>query len=288
MVQPEITVRKPTLPFERDIPHHYLGGNPVKTQFFNALNLAFPDGERFFVRAVNDHKARIEDPKLLAEIRAFSGQEGQHANQHERFFQVLARQGYEVDSMLSRMRRMSRWATRNLPRSLRLSMTAGAEHYTATLASLVFKHDLVGECDPTLRDLIEWHALEEIEHKHVAYDVLQKLYRYNYPLRILGYVVASLFVAAWAYAGTRELLLQDGRARRLSLAGYRRARNAALADKTVRRFRVDMRRALLDYLRPGFHPNQHDDTALLSTHRAVVEQRVLPGQVGRDVSPTPA
>jgi len=270
-----IPIRRPKLDFEREVPRFFLEGNPLKTHFFNALNLAFPDGERFFVKAVQEHKDRITDPRLLAEIAAFSGQEGQHARQHERFFVVLARQGYEVEGMLGRFRKIAQFTNRYVPSSVRLSITAGAEHYTATMASLVFEHDMLSDCDVTLRDLIQWHAIEEIEHKHVAYDVLVALYPYNYPLRILGFAVASAFIGIWTVLGMRALLLQDGRARRMTRAQFVEGRRA-LRDPKTTRFRVGLRKQLLGYFRPGFHPCQQDDMPLLERFRPEIDRRLLP------------
>lgn len=268
-----IPVRRPRLDFEREVPRFYLENNPVKTHFFNALNLAFPDGERFFVKAVQDHKHRIAEPGLLAEIQAFSGQEGQHARQHERFFVVLGRQGYDVGGMLGRFRRIVQLSNRHLPRGLRLSVTAGAEHYTASMASLVLSHAMLDDCDSTLRQLIEWHAIEEIEHKHVAYDVLVTLHRHNYPLRIAGFLIATAFIGTWTLLGMRALLLQDGRAGRLSRAQYLEGRRGMRNDKT-RRFRRALGRQLLDYFRPGFHPRDHDDTPLLERFRPEIDRRL--------------
>lgn len=48
----EIPVRKIDLPFDDGVPNHWLAGSPFATHFFNDLNLVFPDGERFFIRAV--------------------------------------------------------------------------------------------------------------------------------------------------------------------------------------------------------------------------------------------
>jgi predicted metal-dependent hydrolase len=269
----DIPVRRPKLDFEREVPRFYLEGNPVKTHFFNALNLAFPDGERFFVKAVQDHKQHISDPRLLAEIQAFSGQEGQHARQHERFFTVLARQGYDVETLLARFRKIAQLSNRRLPRALRLSITAGAEHYTASMASLVLEHDMLTDCDSTLRDLIQWHAIEEIEHKHVAYDVLISQHRYNYPLRILGFLIATAFIAIWTLVGMRSLLLQDGRARRLTRAQYLEGRRAMASPKTTR-FRIALRNQLLGYFKPGFHPCQQDDLPLLERFRPEIDRRL--------------
>jgi len=274
MLSQNIPVRRPALDFEREIPRFYLEDNPLKTHFFNAINLAFPDGERFFVRSVHDHLADIEDPALRADVRAFCGQEGQHANQHERFFEVLRRQGYEVDSMVGRVRRIARWSNEHLPRGLRLSMTAGAEHYTATVAGLALDHGMLDDCDSTMRELIEWHAIEEIEHKHVAFDVLRLAHPWNYPLRVAGFAIATLVALVLSYGGTRAFMMQDARARRITQADYITARGK-LRGRKLQRFRRALQWQLLAYLKPGFHPNQHDDAALLERIRPLVDSRLV-------------
>ena len=155
-----ILVRKPRLDFSQPIDRFYLGGNPVKTHIFNALNLLFPDGERFFVKSVHDHAKDIADPQLQRDVRAFAGQEGQHAHQHERFFDVLAQQGYSFERLLDRFQKLARWSKR-VPRSLRLSITAGAEHYTATMAALLLESNMLDESNATMRDLKHCRAREE-------------------------------------------------------------------------------------------------------------------------------
>lgn len=84
--------------------------------------MLFPDGERFFVKSVHDHAAEITDPALLRDMKAFAGQEGQHANQHERFFSVLEQQGYRIDKVLVPFRKLALWS-KTLPRGLRRGET---------------------------------------------------------------------------------------------------------------------------------------------------------------------
>jgi len=273
MTDAAILVRKPRLDFSQSIERFYLGGNPVKTHIFNALNLLFPDGERFFVKSVHDHAKELTDPQLLRDVRAFAGQEGQHAHQHERFFVNLAQQGYSFERLLDRFQRLARWS-KKIPRSIRLSITAGAEHYTATMAAGLLESGILDECDPTMRDLMTWHALEEIEHKHVAYDVLVACYpKTSYPLRLIGFIAASVVIAGFTFAGLRMLLIQDGKRRRLSRAQFEAAR-AELSQGRELRFRKKLRGALLKYFVPGFHPHQQDDRAVLERFTPQVAQIV--------------
>jgi len=256
-----IPVRDPGLAFDASIPRHWLAGNPVATHFFNGLNLVFPDGERFFIRAVSDHASEVADPALREQVRGFFGQEARHAHEHERYFDILRAQGYRVDGFLERFRRFSRWTTKRLPRGVRLSMTAGAEHWTATFGALALEDELLlREAHPTLRNLIVWHATEEIEHKAVAFDVYEDRYGRGptgWLLRVVGYGVATALLFGWTLAGTRMLIAQDGLDRG-TLRGARRELRQNEGGFAPGR----LLRGALAYLRPGFHPNQTDELPL--------------------------
>ncbi len=260
-----IPVRHPELPFDESIPRHFANGNPVASHMFNALNLTFPDGERFFIRAVNDHVAEIEDPALRQQARAFAGQEAVHGREHERYFDVLRAQGYRIDRFLDRFRLFGRLLDR-LPRSVRLAMTAGAEHYTATLGHFALSDEKVQSFHPTMRSLIVWHACEEVEHKAVAYDVMQAS-GISYPVRILGFLLASAALLGWAAAGCRMLLRQDGITREERRALQRQLE--AEADPELVEY---VRGQLRAYFRRDFHPNQVDDLSLAHRRLAEIER----------------
>lgn len=255
--QHAIPVRKPGLHFDQSIPRYWLKNNIVATHFFNGLNMLFPDGERFFVKAVHDHLDRITDPVLLEQAKGFAGQEGQHANQHEKYFDALRAQGYRIDPFLERFHTFIRLTTRWFPASLRLAITAGAEHYTAIFGSGVIEDsELLADAHPAMRKLIIWHATEEIEHKAVAFDVLQATHP-SYLLRIAGYLIATICLFSWAILGTRMLIKQDGVSRRVAREHERRM---MVRDGGAGRRRL--KAMALAYFRPRFHPNDTNELAL--------------------------
>ncbi len=251
----EIPVRKIELPFDADIPNHWLGGSSVATHFFNGLNLVFPDGERFFIRAVQDHVDQITDERLKAQIKGFFGQEGRHAHEHERYFATLTEQGYQIDTFLRRFHRFIKLSNRFIPAAMRLSVTAGAEHYTATLGANALENPFLEQAHPVMRKLIYWHALEEIEHKAVAFEVLRQTHP-SYVLRIAGFAVATICLVIWTLAGTRMLLRQDHIGRDAARAEEQRLRRVT-GDQMERA----IRRGIRAYLRRDFHPDQQDDSA---------------------------
>ena len=259
-----IPVRRPDFDFGGDLPRHWLGGNVLATHFFNGLNLVFPDGERFFIQSVRDRMDAIQDPELLRQVRGFFGQEGRHAHEHERYFEALEAQGYRIRGFLRRFHRFSEWMTRRLPAPLRLAMTAGAEHYTATFGALALEDEaLLEHAHPTMYKLIVWHATEEIEHKAVAFDVLQATHP-SYLLRVAGFLLASLALFGWTLAGTRMLIRQD----RVSRALLRENR-AELRRLDGGRAPRRVWRGIREYLRRDFHPNQVDDLGL--AHRRMLQ-----------------
>lgn len=265
-----IPVRRVRLPFDETIPRAWLAENALETHVFNGLNLVFPDGERFFIRSVHAHLDHVTDPELREQVRAFAGQEANHAHEHERYFEILRAQGYEIDGFLGRFRRFAQWVDRFVPRSLRLAMTAGAEHWTATLGALALTDPLMDEAHPTMRKLILWHAAEEVEHKAVAFDVLRAS-RISWFVRVTGYVLATVILFAWAGAATRMLLRQDGIGRK-QIAELRRA--AEQRGRTGPPARIWQ--GAIAYFRPSFHPNETDD-AKAARERLTELGLALPG-----------
>jgi predicted metal-dependent hydrolase len=237
------------------LPRHWMAGNAAATAISNGINLLFPHGERFFVRSVNHFLAQIDDPELRAQIKGFFGQEGRHAREHDRASAILRRQGFEIDRFLGAYEQITDWIEARTPPALRLAITAAAEHFTATMAEGALRGGMLDACAPEMRALLAWHAAEEIEHKAVAYDVLQRIDP-SYRLRMLGLAMATVLLGGfWLWAST-VLLRQEG----LRWPGaLRQLRALPRRDPVIRSVFV---RGIREYLRPGFHPRQLPNESL--------------------------
>ena len=245
-----IPVRTPELDFDAGIPKLWFRGNSFLTFFFNGLNLTFPEGERVFVRAVHDHKAQVTDPVLLAQIKGFSGQEGAHARAHERLFDALRAQGFDLAPFFDRYLRYIRFVNKRVPAASRLASTAALEHYTSTLALIMFDLDLLRDVHPQMRKLLLWHATEELEHRAVAFDVLRAT-RPGYLLRAWGFIGSSIVLTYWLSVGMRLFVKQS----KVPLGKL--WRDFLRVDRIAgKRLGWRVLKALLVYLRPGFHPNE--------------------------------
>lgn len=251
-------------PFDESIPRHWFAGNPVATHVINGLNLLFPAGERFFVRSVRRYLTRISDPELRAQIKGFSGQEGRHAHEHERYFRTLEAQGYEIRRFLERYERfVYGFLERVLPASVNLAGTAACEHFTATLAEMALTEKFLDRAHPVMRDLLRWHAAEEIEHKAVAFDVLREFHP-SHAIRMVGLAFATICLTAFWIDATRMLLAQDGLSRKELKAALREFLSKQSLGGRV------FSKGIREYTERDFHPWNKDNLRLATEYLASI------------------
>lgn len=258
----EIVVRRFDAGAAADAPEYYFGGDAFKTHFLNGLSLLFPEGERFFIRSVLAYRDQVSDPRLLEEIRSFCAQEAQHTLVHEALNELAARHGYPVASierLVARgLRRLSRRGKTNaFARRLALAITVCMEHFTAILAYQVLTGDEAQfeGLHPGVRALFEWHAVEETEHKGVAFDVYQSTGGGPVALRLTMLLASFLFLLG-AFINTTWLLWHDGNLKRWSTW----ASAAKYLFGPRHGFLVRPARDWLAFFKPGFHPwKQHGD-----------------------------
>ncbi len=212
----------------------------------------FPEFERFFVRSVLYFKDQINDETLLSQINQFAHQESKHAQVHERYFIVLEQQGYKITTFLRRYKRYASFIESMATPKLRLALTAAAEHYTASIAGIVFNNpELLEDINPVMKKLVVWHSTEEIEHRSVAFDVMQAV-GVNYPTRILAFFMTSIDMLLWSTLSSLMLLRQD----KISLLkSFKYKRQFSRQFTGVNK---QMRKMLLAYLRKDFHPSDYD------------------------------
>jgi predicted metal-dependent hydrolase len=252
-------VRRMDFPFAAaGIPRYWMGGSVVGTAIANSLNLVFPDGERFFIRSVNHFIDDIDDPALRERVKRFYGQEGQHAREHERLFEVMREHGYDIDAFLIPYRKLAYQvlAPKFSPK-LRLSITVALEHFTASFAEHVLRKGVLDElAPPVMAELLKWHAAEEIEHKDVAFDVLTRVDD-SYALRVAGLFFATIALSGFWLHGIVALLRQEPNADVRQMASeYIGIRRNNLGPSSA------MPLAFLQYLALDFHPSKVDNDAL--------------------------
>ncbi|WP_274617168.1 metal-dependent hydrolase [Novosphingobium terrae] len=261
-----INVRNHRFLRNSEIKRWWLGNNPVATAWHNALSATFPRGEAFFIDSLKVFREGAS-PELAIEIRNFIAQEAHHSREHLHFNRHIEASGFDLSAIDARLALFIA-KTRVKSDLVNLIVTAVLEHLTTIIAREVLGETPVyRDADAQVLALWRWHAVEEIEHKAVAYDTfLHATRRWSAWRRwrvrcIIAILVTRTFVAH-RWRDTLELLAQDG------ITGWR-ARGSLLAylvlkPGVLRRILPDW----LSFLKPGYHPAKRDDSRLLAAYEA--------------------
>jgi uncharacterized protein len=251
---------------------HWLSGDPVGTAVFNALSLTFPDGERVFMDAVKNYRHLLTG-KLAEDVRGFIAQEAIHSREHHQLNSLIDRQRYPVAEVEAAVRARVE-LVRGRGKMAMLLSTIALEHFTAMMAEMHARHrDLFDGAPAGVERLWRWHAMEETEHKAVAYDVFLEVTKDWPPLR--RYMIRCRAMVLVTIMFTRNISRYA--ARLLEADGY--TPKAALT--AVKRFVWGnpgiFRRGWKTYLawyRPGFHPWDQDDREQFADWKAEFDAAV--------------
>ena len=264
---PERKVPTRRISFEeslQNVPKHFAAdGDLVQSHVAAGLSAVFPDGEDFFVRSVRNFRDQIEDPELKRQVAGFIGQEALHGREHRAFNNRLAELGYPTKRIERFTRKGLAIRERLLSKKSNLAATAALEHFTATLAELLLSNEEARAMfgNEEVKNLFLWHALEESEHKAVAFDVYKavggsertrvltmKFLRYGFVIGMTIQTIVSLLLDRATY--------KPGALRK----SFRKFRRSPVVSR-------ELWEQLKDYDRPDFHPDDRDTTALVEQWR---------------------
>jgi len=263
-----VSITPRNIRFVEDLPEAatWLGGDRIATAVFNALSLTFPDGERMFMDAVRHYKPMLSGA-LLEEANAFIAQEAIHTREHVSLNKVMDGGHYPLEKIRAHIKKDIEFAA-SLGPMTQLAATISLEHFTAMLGdSIMIDTTMLDAAPQDVRRLWQWHALEETEHKAVAFDVFNvatadwsNLRRYITRVRAMVFTTIQFTMNITSYSS--QLLQADGMSRGRATASVM----WFLFGKPAF-FRKGMR-GYWNWYKPGFHPWQHDNRALLDTWRA--------------------
>jgi predicted metal-dependent hydrolase len=207
--------------------------------------------------------ADLAEPPLSGQIAAFLAQEAVHSREHVFFNRQMADNGYDVAAMDARTQARIAFA-RKRPLLGQLAATVALEHFTAILAHAVLTDPRHFDgASPEARAMWRWHALEEIEHKAVAFDTFAIATREmpswrRWLLRSMIMAVSTWLLFSNVAASMASMFKTDG------IDGARtwgRVFVFLFARPGILR---QVFAAYLGYFRPGFHPWMVDDRALIA------------------------
>lgn len=265
-----IVVRE-KLDFKLDlhIPRYWYGNDAFMTRFWGGVFATFPEGERYFISSLRPFRDQVINSNLQQEMKDFMCQEGQHGLVHTEFNQILQEQGMPIDKLIHYQHRMFNFLLGCFSAKYNLAITAACEHITALMMECFFtKKDTMAHVDYRVRAMLAWHSIEEVEHKAVAFDVMNVV-NVSYLTRVSAMLFLVFFFTIDSLRMTNYFLKADGfsflQRMKLILGGISKlfGQDGMLAP---------MGKSFLKYFRRDFHPWQQPTLAHYQVWLDVYEQ----------------
>lgn len=161
--------------YPEDLDPVFIEGEPEESYVNIGLSLLLPYLEPYLIRTMKEARAKVEDPRLAADLQAFILQEGQHFQQHQRFNDLFRDRGFDrLPEFEAEIAADYEAFTAEKPLAFNLAYAEGFEALTSAFACFALRMDR-SNWHPSARDLFEWHIVEELEHRFVAFDVYQHI-----------------------------------------------------------------------------------------------------------------
>jgi len=242
--------------------------------FFNALSVFFPEGEKFFIDSVRHYRDRIDSPALVRDVKGFVGQEAMHSREHRRYNAALERIGLPIAELDGRVKaHLEAVCERTSPQE-QLAVTIALEHFTAIMAHVLLSDErLLTNADPDMAAIWRWHAVEETEHKAVAYDVYRTVAGEGagaYLQRSAVMLLATVDFWARVFYYVFRLVRADGALGDVR-GWWRLFRWLWISPGGMRQ----LFRPWLSYFRRDFHPWQHDNSSHVERWKAAYAESGL-------------
>lgn len=233
--------------------------NPWGEYWLATLSAMFPAGERFFVHSVRSLQHQAKSEKLQKDIMAFIGQEAMHAKEHELLNQLIQSSGLDTRPISTNVEWLMSILKKYLSPIQQLAITSAAEHFTAILARQIMRRSDLQErlsINETLKNIWLWHAVEESEHKSVAFDLYQDVSANTF-IRLFVMPFVTLYMAGVMASGTIYLGIRHFPVWNIS---HLKEFNQLILGENG--FLSTLWYDYLDYYKLSFHPFEHDSKDL--------------------------
>lgn len=267
---PIIPIRHMKFDFDPEqVDHRFYMDAELASAYFASQSIFLTRGEDLVIDTARYHRDFITDPLLKQRVTSLIGQEAIHSKMHEEL-----NDAYLIrDLPVKLFRTWAGWAFEygfeRLPQPMKLSLMAGIEHFTAVLAEYMMNHEEVffRSQDEKQRAIWMWHMLEESEHKDIAFDVFQELSN-NYLLRIAGFFPALITILVLISAASFLVPFYRNPKNLISLRYWKEIPyNFRLIFGLKDGVYGSSFKHIFDYLRPDFHPNDHDTSEFLDYYK---------------------
>ena len=254
----------------------WFADNPFYAATFMGLSAIFPTGEKFFIQAVLNFRDQISDTQLLAEVNDFVRQEANHYKMHQALNEKIRVQGVDPEKLAKFCATRLKWIQRLTSKKRQLAYTVCCEHFLAAFGHfLLSQPDHLAGLSEEDRVIWIWHAIEEVEHKSIAFDLYYHLGLSRWRLRICMLEIMLVFAIDMSYLTLRQLFQLKSLTKRKT---WRSASRFYLGEKGfLRHLRTEIRR----FYRRDFHPWDSDDSALIKSYEHMIASHLQVSPIGR-------
>lgn len=247
--------------------HKFWNANcPAKTYFFDALGMVVPAFERLGIVSILHFREQLQGQAVYSRVKGFIGQEASHSAVYLHYNKMLESHGYEVSRLEKRNIRFFYLFSKICSKKFLLANTIAVEHLTAVWSHCVLSDPFWFEkADPTLTAIWRWHAIEEIEHKSVAFDVYRAV-NGGYLTRIAGMLMVTMSLTYFMARNMWHMMGKDKKRWDIRLWGK--------MLKTYWGSKGFLRQAIkpyLAYFKPSFHPWGQDDMHLIESWKTYLD-----------------
>ncbi|MBG08984.1 MAG: hypothetical protein CME68_09515 [Halobacteriovoraceae bacterium] len=258
-----VFTKKPT-----SIPKNWWEENRFFNHFFNSLSLILPVGELFFIKSMKLHQKSIKCEKLRNNVELFIFQETKHFSEHDLWFnRNLKESGYPIDRMIYPFKVFMKLGNSRLSPGFALALTVACEHLTTILARLVLRDNgwLEG-ASFDYKKIWHYHALEELEHKCVAFDLYKEVGGSHW-LRVFSLIQAFIVFSFFIFQLMVCFLWLD----RSSLFSLKALREFFLFSRLLIKSVTPFFGSYSAFFASSFHPSDEDDSELVRVYREKVK-----------------
>lgn len=273
-----VTITPQRMGFEFDqskLPKYWVHNSPFITTWMESLSILFPEGEQFFVDSVRAFRDQIEDKEIQKQISGFIGQEAMHSLEHVSLNKYLDDKGLPAAELENFVRNLLNLGRKILPKRDQLAITTALEHITAMLANMILEETEYSaehreNMHEEMRSVWMWHAIEETEHKGVAYDLYQHVGG-TYLHRCFYQLVATSFLIAVTNYYHFRMLKASGNLFNIKDIIFGVRKLYGLNGYVTKLIPV-----WLTYFKPGFHPWDDDNSELIARWKDIILQAADP------------
>jgi len=203
----KIPVRKMPFEFPEKIDPIVFPDSPERSASVVATSLLLPYLEPYLIRTMKAARPHVSDPELFDDLARFSAQEGQHYRMHMRFNDALRTEHlprlgeFEKELSDDYQRFSNTWSLR-----FNLAYAEGFEALTMNAVLFQFTYlSLFDDVDTPVAQLLEWHLIEELEHRTVAFDIYDHVCG-GYFYRLAAGIWAQRHFVGWVRRVARYIL----------------------------------------------------------------------------------